>query len=428
MPTHKNERRPGGRAAPVPVYSGWAPLPCAVWMEVAETFAKPWSRPVACADLTTYQSVAIQPVDPVRFPSIGDLTERWGWSAHEVRRLLTDEAAWSDPTLTGNGDRAARWAAIKDARTSRSGSHGSRTDRARIEHGSHKDATVKPTESTTKAREFNEDRARIALTSLNTRVGSQSTEHRAQTQEKHAPAPAVADLFASLASHTDADTGKATGDTTPPPGSAAPLPVKAKRERKAPDMTAELGRVLDAFATFDPVRAQKAREGKNAGVIDEATKAIRLLGADRIEARLRWVGANQSHKDVVWLLEHHGWASLFVHGKPTVNRFDDAAAMEASTPAATVDARTDASAAWFDMTSRRGWKSVGARCFNQHDDFGGSTGFDLADDQPEHARRFHAFRAAGGMIGWDKAGENNGAGRAAFRERFMTAYMAGGKA
>ena len=193
MPTHKNERRTGGRAAPVPVYSGWAPLPCAVWMEVAETFTKPWSRPVACADLTTYQSVAIQPVDPVRFPSIGDLTERWGWSAHEVRRLLTDEAAWSDPTLTGNSDRAARWSAIKDARTSRSGSHGSRTDRARIEHGSRKEATVEPTESTTKAHGPHEDRARIEITSLNTRVGSQTTDHRPQdTGETETRAPEVA--------------------------------------------------------------------------------------------------------------------------------------------------------------------------------------------------------------------------------------------
>ena len=135
MSTHKNERRPVGRAAPVPVYAGWAPVPCAVWMEVAETLAKPWARVMACADLTVFQSVAIQPVDPVRFPSIGDLTDRWGWSAHEVRKVLVDEPAWSDPTLTGNGDRAARWAAIKESRTSRSGSHGSRKDRARIARG-----------------------------------------------------------------------------------------------------------------------------------------------------------------------------------------------------------------------------------------------------------------------------------------------------
>ena len=110
-------------------------MPCAVWMEVAETLAKPWARVMACADLTVFQSVAIQPVDPVRFPSIGDLTDRWGWSAHEVRKVLVDEPAWSDPTLTGNGDRAARWAAIKESRTSRSGSHGSRKDRARIARG-----------------------------------------------------------------------------------------------------------------------------------------------------------------------------------------------------------------------------------------------------------------------------------------------------
>ena len=431
LPTHKNERRPGGRAAPVPVYSGWAPLPCAVWMEVAETFAKPWSRPVACADLTTYQSVAIQPVDPVRFPSIGDLTERWGWSAHEVRRLLTDEAAWSDPTLTGNGDRAARWAAIKDARTSRSGSHGSRTDRARIEHGSHKDATVEPAESTTKAHGFNEDRARIALTSLNTRVGSQSTEHRAQTQEKHAPAPAVAELFASLASQTSADTGKATGDATPPTGAAAPLPTDP------PPLSADVLAVVAVLAKLNPRSAERMTRGTNDGMVKATRKAIKAMGLPALLARLEYAATVRDDEAMkFWRTTLGGkLAPLLTVDGPWVRGLDEAAADAAelerapepvTTPNAPPAEVSEAATAWASMTFRAEWRLLdrGGVPKRPEDAYRDDTpGVVFADEPDEHIRRWHAYRAAGGTRRWREV--RSEADRMAFRDAFKAAYESG---
>ena len=428
MPTHKNERRPGGRAAPVPVYSGWAPLPCAVWMEVAETFAKPWSRPVACADLTTYQSVAIQPVDPVRFPSIGDLTERWGWSAHEVRRLLTDETAWSDPTLTGNGDRAARWAAIKDARTSRSGSHGSRTDRARIEHGSRKDATVEPAESTSKAHGFNEDRARIEITSLNTRVGSQSTEHRAQTQEKHAPAPAVADLFASLASQTSADTGKATTGGERSAGVAEPAKAKRSRRGPSPEAVAAWPVALAWWAKMRPDNAARLKMDRGDGAF--LLEALDKQGVDVIVGRLRQAAvgtgymARQVRGEVPGRDAVDGLPALLRQGTGITRPLDSAAESEGydvpMDPAAR-DPRAIAVEAWANMMLDPRWKSVcmPGNAPNAPGDFGNPTRWDLADTAEEHDRRMTCFRLAGSIPKWRDA---DAEGRRQFRERWIELY------
>lgn len=390
-------------------------MPCAVWMEVAETLAKPWARVMACADLTVFQSVAIQPVDPVRFPSIGDLTDRWGWSAHEVRKVLVDEPAWSDPTLTGNGDRAARWAAIKESRTSRSGSHGSRKDRARIAQGSHEDSTVEPVESSTKAQGFNTDRARIAITSLNTRVGSQSTDTEHRHREHTAPVP-VADLFAPT-SQPDAATGEATGDTAPPPSCAAPLPVP---------LSADVLAVVAVLAKLNQRSADRMTRGTNDGMVKATRKAIKALGLPALLARLEYAAAVQDDEPMkFWRTTLGGkLAPLLTVDGPWVRGLDEAAAevAERIEDSGGVDLEAEAASAWFDMTQRRGWKTI---CYpggapNRPGDFGQPERWDLSDTADEHDRRMTAFLRAGSIPKWQMA---DAQGRIEFRARWIGFYM-----
>jgi hypothetical protein len=307
-------------------------------MEVAETLAKPWARVMACADLTVFQSVAIQPVDPVRFPSIGDLTERWGWSAHEVRKVLVDDPAWSDPTLTGNGDRAARWAAIKESRTSRSGSHGSRKDRARIAHGSHEDATVEPIESATKAHGFNTDHARIAITSLNTRVGSQSTEHRAQS------------------------TGETETQDAPVP--VAP-PEKPKRAKPSPDQPSDSERqafddALGAIAEIDHGAALRIDAGTSGALRKSLLSALRRDGDIVTVRRLRYVARSGDGLDLCARVGGPGVGPL-LHDPRRANprtggpcwaaQLDDKAAAMVATPNGSRDLAHPTDARWREL----GW-------------------------------------------------------------------------
>ena len=407
-------------------------MPCAVWMEVAETFASPWSRRLACVDLGVYQSVAIQPTRPIRFPAIGDLATRWGWTAHEVRKLLTDEAAWSDPTLTGNGDRAARWAAIKESRTSRSGSHGSRKDRARIAHGSHEDATVEPVESSTKAHGFNTDHARIAITSLNTRVGSQSTDTEHRAQEKPAPAPAVADLFTPT-SQPDAATGEATGDTAPPPSAAAPLPAKAKRDKAAMSP--------DVAAVWAVYREEQANAGCVRGAVPPKAWGVAArvsdpsIGVDGMIAVIRW--AHRSPHDRARNLRDGGYLgeTLFRESKaadylPLARRWLSECGPPVVEPVTTPNTPTaeisEAAAAWASMTFRHEWRlldrgGVPKRPEDANRD--DTPGVVFADEPAEHVRRWHAYRAAGGTKAWREVrGE---ADRMAFRDAFKAAYELG---
>ena len=389
-------------------------MPCAVWMEVAETLAKPWARVMACADLTVFQSVAIQPVDPVRFPSIGDLTERWGWSAHEVRKVLVDDPAWSDPTLTGNGDRAARWAAIKESRTSRSGSHGSRKDRARIAHGSHEDATVEPIESATKAHGFNTDHARIAITSLNTRVGSQSTDTEHRHREQSAPVP-VADLFtAPPPSQPDAEPMDSTDEsTTHPPVAAAPLPT---------DVLA----VVAVLAKLNPASAARMPRGTNEGIVKATRKAIKALGLPRLLARLEYVAARQDTDDMRFWRETlaRKLAPLLTLDGPWVRGLDEAAAEGLDAPQGAVDARAEAVAAWANMTKRADWERRNHCAPNRPECYGSGLNdrIDLADDGAEHARRFDCYVAAGSHRVWLVHAE-----RDRFRGAWLDAYMRGGQ-
>lgn len=73
--------------------AGWIPMPADGWSETAALLTatgKPWPRSAVVFDLRWHadQKVAV--------PGRGGLSERWGWSDREVRKLLAAPGIWWD--------------------------------------------------------------------------------------------------------------------------------------------------------------------------------------------------------------------------------------------------------------------------------------------------------------------------------------------
>lgn len=80
---------------------GYEPIDAAWWPEIAAAILKPWPRAAAMMDLRWWrgQEAATRKLRMKRvatMPGRPTLTERWGWTDWEVKKLLRAEADWSD--------------------------------------------------------------------------------------------------------------------------------------------------------------------------------------------------------------------------------------------------------------------------------------------------------------------------------------------
>ena len=259
-------------------------------------------------------------------------------------------------------------------------------------------------------------------------------------KEKHAPAPAVADLFASLDSQTSADTGKATTGGERSAGVAEP--AKPKRSRKANGGDADpayVDAVIGLWAKVCPrTEKQAARMKASQPVRRQIAAAIDRDGADVVKARFAYI-AGGSGGQAEWarkciadesrpmqidaLLRDPSRQDRNKGGPPWVATVDGEAAdwTEQTASGTTMTPRALAVEAWANMMLDPRWKSVcmPGNAPNAPGDFGNPTRWDLADTAEEHDRRMTCFRLSGSIPKWRDA---DAEGRRQFRERWIELY------
>lgn len=358
---------------------------------LAERATGPWPESAALADLIRKQDLCILKGRPMM--AYRDLAKRWRWTETKrggftegrARSLLADESRWADPRKADAWDRLRRQRKLN-------------ADSTQVQRTANADSTAEAAESESGQRTDNADSTHGQRTDNDTGAFFTTTSTTTTTDESCAPV------------------GQPSGR-------------KPKASKPKPDHAADLLLVLEALRLIDPKRAEKAIAGGNTGIVSAATLAIRGgprtkgMGAAAVAARLRYVAEHPEDGGVkAWRSYGADPMSLFVVTGRMVNGWDDAAAMAA--PVEHVDHDPEAVAAWASMSLRHDFRllRMGSGVV-QPQNFGSrSGGVELADDGPEHARRWTAWRAAGGTGAWAKIANDHD--RHAFRHAFLIAYAA----
>lgn len=414
------------RAAGVGVpASGWEKMPSEVWPHVAATITGEWHPGAVKFHLRWW--AARERLAGVSRPGRPALAALFGWGDRRLRDFMADPQTWDDTAEPR-----------------------SRKGPAKVQEGS----SVGPDEVqdaigatvVLEAKGPDEVQARSSLgpdevqtTSSRALVTETETEPKAEPK-RSAPAPAVADLFASLDSHTSADTGKATGEDERAAGVAEPAKPKRSRKAKGDDADpADVDAVIDLWAkTCQRAEKQAARMRVSPVARRQIASVIERDGADVVLTRFAYIaggGGGQAEwtrkciaddarpMKIDALLRDPSRQDAKKGGPPWIASVDaEAAEWSENTSGGTVaDPRTVAASVWDAMCAHPRWKGmcVPGNAPNGPGDFGNPDRWDLADTADEHDRRMTCFRLSGSIPKWRDA---DAEGRRQFRERWIELY------
>jgi len=394
--------------------SGWDPMEAKHWPMICASIPRPWPREAVLHDLRWW--AARERMGDGKRPGRPVLEARWGWTSHKARGAMLSEDEWGDPRAsTANRQRT-------DSEP---------TANRQVANGITKAIVEEPTADLQRTdSEPTENRP--------TRVGSQITEHRTQDTEKHAPAPAVADLFATPPnpdSQPSAATGEATEGTDAAPDDGLPAwssLFKAQPDASKADIVEAIVRCIGAVteATVKPHRCATSAKPvltlwKALGyppiaefaddfvtVAEAAHRCPVGLFAKDIRAE-GWADGTDRQHDVSTIAVQARWdVRILVARQWKASAAGSSAGQQATAKAA---------AAWDAMTAHPRWRGmcVPGNAPNLPGDYGQPGRWDLADEAAEHDRRMTAFEAAGSIPKWRDADAD---GRRQFRDRWLELY------